>query len=91
MVRSAIYFVAQASQLLAESAMVEALSIVAEARMLAILEAGFDCGTGVATGTGTDCVVITAPHSRDRPRSQDCIQLWGRPLAKPCCPSAGRA
>ena len=60
-----INILARSSMPLSEPAMVEALSIVAEARTLAIVEAGHDCGTGIATGTGTDCIVIAAPHGPD--------------------------
>lgn len=48
---------------LAPAALVEALSLVVEARTLAILEAGY-CRQGQdapVTGTGTDCVVMSAP------------------------------
>ena len=43
-----------------ETAMYEALTIAAEARTLAIVEAGCVVTTGVATGTGTDCVAVAA-------------------------------
>lgn len=53
----------QLSAPLSEEALVEALSIAAEARTLAILEAGVASRrTGrPATGTGTDCIVVAAP------------------------------
>ena len=44
-----------------ETAMYEALTIAAEARTLAIVEAGRMVTTGVATGTGTDCIAIASP------------------------------
>lgn len=47
------------------AAMVEAVSIATEARTLAVVEAGYDCGSGVATGTGTDCIVIASPEGPD--------------------------
>ncbi len=47
---------------LTEAAMVEAISIVAEARTVAVLEGEHDCGTGIATGTGTDCIAVAAPR-----------------------------
>lgn len=37
------------------------MRIAAEARTLAILEAGLELAEGQATGTGTDCRVIAAP------------------------------
>ena len=51
----------QVSQPLADAALVELVSIVAQARTAAILEAGHDLPTGRATGTGTDCIAIAAP------------------------------
>lgn len=48
---------------LTEAALAEALSIVVEARTLAICEARY-CRAGThapVTGTGTDCVVVSAP------------------------------
>ena len=46
---------------LANHAMIEATSIIAQARTTAVIEAGFDLPTGVATGTGTDCIAIACP------------------------------
>lgn len=48
---------------LAEEALAEALALAAEARTLAVLEAGVrSLRSGLpATGTGTDCVVVAAP------------------------------
>lgn len=48
---------------LSGGAMVEALSIAAEARTAAVLEAriAFPAG-GLATGTGTDCILVAAPE-----------------------------
>lgn len=46
---------------LTDGAMVEALSIVVEARTAAILDAGPARGGAGITGTGTDCVVLAAP------------------------------
>lgn len=43
---------------LTEPAMIEALTIAAEARTAAILEAGLELPTGRATGTGTDCIAL---------------------------------
>jgi adenosylcobinamide amidohydrolase len=45
------------------AAMVEAMQIVAEARTLAVLEAGIKSvrSGAPATGTGTDCIAIAAP------------------------------
>jgi len=50
---------------LAGAAMVEAVQIAAEARALAVLEAGIKSvrSGAPATGTGTDCIAIAAPLS----------------------------
>lgn len=48
-------------------ALVEAMSIAAEARTAAIIDRGFDMPSGErATGTGTDCIVIAAPAGDER-------------------------
>lgn len=49
---------------LTRPAMIEALSIVAEARTTAVIEQGIALPQGVATGTGTDCIAIAAPAGR---------------------------
>lgn len=46
---------------LSDAALLEALSLVAEARTLAVIEAGLTLPTGIATGTGTDCITVAAP------------------------------
>lgn len=53
----------QTSRPLNECASIEALSLVAEARTLAVLEAHVAGGDGHAhaTGTGTDCIVVASP------------------------------
>ncbi|MCA0961261.1 adenosylcobinamide amidohydrolase [Salipiger bermudensis] len=43
------------------SALIEALSLVAEARTAAVLDADARLPTGPATGTGTDCIAVAAP------------------------------
>jgi adenosylcobinamide amidohydrolase len=55
----------QTSCPLSECASVEALSLVAEARTLAVLEArvASTVGHAIATGTGTDCIVVASPLS----------------------------
>ncbi|WP_312530157.1 adenosylcobinamide amidohydrolase [Paracoccus sp. (in: a-proteobacteria)] len=45
---------------LSPSAMIEALTIVAQARTAAIMAAGLRLPFGLATGTGTDCIVLAA-------------------------------
>jgi adenosylcobinamide amidohydrolase len=47
---------------LTDAARIEALSIAAQARTVAVMEAGLDLPTGRATGTGTDCIAIAAPQ-----------------------------
>lgn len=57
-----INLLAAVSARLSEAALVEAVSIAAEARTAAIIDAAWRTeGGGVATGTGTDCVVVAAP------------------------------
>jgi adenosylcobinamide amidohydrolase len=53
----------QTSCPLSEAASIEALSLVAEARTLAVLEArvASSIGHAIATGTGTDCIVVASP------------------------------
>lgn len=44
-----------------QCALLEVLSIASEARTTAVIETGYKLPTGVATGTGTDCIAIAAP------------------------------
>ena len=62
-----INLVCQLSFALSELALVEALSIAAEARTAAVLEAGLPSAASgaTATGTGTDCIVVAAPVARE--------------------------
>ncbi|GLK83987.1 adenosylcobinamide amidohydrolase [Ancylobacter defluvii] len=50
---------------LTEAALLEAASLVAQARTVAIMEAGYrrPGGRHAVTGTGTDCIVMAAPMS----------------------------
>lgn len=45
---------------LSDTAMIEALTIIAEARTAAVMDAGLPLPTGRATGTGTDCIALAA-------------------------------
>lgn len=49
-----------------QAALLEAMSIVVQARTAAVMDAGLTIATGVATGTGTDCVAVASPHGKDR-------------------------
>lgn len=49
-----------------EAALLEAMSIAVQARTAAVMDAGLALPTGVATGTGTDCVAV-ASHGGDTP------------------------
>jgi adenosylcobinamide amidohydrolase len=49
------------SRPLSDGALVEAISIVAEARTAAIIESRRPKGPPSITGTGTDCIVVAAP------------------------------
>ncbi|HEY1889107.1 MAG TPA: adenosylcobinamide amidohydrolase [Steroidobacteraceae bacterium] len=57
----------QTSVPLTDLAAMEALSIVAEARTVAVLEGGIrsTAGSGFASGTGTDCIAIASPRESD--------------------------
>ncbi|MEE4120324.1 MAG: adenosylcobinamide amidohydrolase [Paracoccaceae bacterium] len=46
---------------LTQAAQIEALSVAVQARTTAVTEAGHVVETGVATGTGTDCIVLACP------------------------------
>lgn len=46
---------------LTEAARLEALGIATQARTAAVMAAGMTLPTGLATGTGTDCIAIAAP------------------------------
>jgi adenosylcobinamide amidohydrolase len=46
---------------LTEAGLIEALSIAAEARTAAVMDAAWVLPTGRATGTGTDCIAMAAP------------------------------
>jgi adenosylcobinamide amidohydrolase len=60
---STINILLQTSCPLSECASLEALSLVAEARTLAVVEGQVPSGVGssFATGTGTDCIVVASP------------------------------
>lgn len=45
---------------LSDTALLEALSLAAEARTAAVMAAGLALVTGIATGTGTDCIAVAA-------------------------------
>lgn len=45
---------------LTDRAMIEALSIATQARTAAIAQIGMEISTGIATGTGTDCIALAA-------------------------------
>src|SRR5690606_18165415 len=49
---------------LSVAAHIEAMSIAAQARTAAIIELGLDVGGRAATGTGTDCIAVSAPHGQ---------------------------
>lgn len=56
---------------LSQAGLIEALTIIAEARTAAILDAALPLesaggtATGLATGTGTDCIAVAAPVGTD--------------------------
>lgn len=50
---------------LAPTALLEAMTIVAQARTAAMLDAGHEITNGRATGTGTDCIAVAAPDGAE--------------------------
>ncbi|MGC8201931.1 adenosylcobinamide amidohydrolase [Aliiroseovarius sp. PTFE2010] len=50
---------------LSQAGLIETLSIATQARTAAIMEAGLDLPTGIATGTGTDCIAVAAPQGAE--------------------------
>lgn len=46
---------------LSDAALLELLSIATQARTAAVMEAGHQLPSGLATGTGTDCIAVAAP------------------------------
>lgn len=46
---------------LTDAAMIEAVAMAAEAKTAAVIDVARSVPTGIATGTGTDCIVIAAP------------------------------
>ncbi|KPQ05913.1 MAG: adenosylcobinamide hydrolase CbiZ [Rhodobacteraceae bacterium HLUCCA12] len=50
---------------LSQTGLLEALSIATQARTAAIMDAGHKLASGVATGTGTDCIALAAPPGGD--------------------------
>ena len=51
---------------LGQPAMLEAMSIIAQARTAALIEHGPKLRTGQITGTGTDCIALAAPEGSER-------------------------
>lgn len=49
------------NQGLSQAGLLEAMSIAVEARTAAVMDTAFNLTTGIATGTGTDCVAVAAP------------------------------
>jgi len=46
---------------LSQTGLIEALSIATQARTAAVMDSGFHLPSGLATGTGTDCIAVAAP------------------------------
>lgn len=51
---------------LTEVAQLEAMSVVVQARTAAVIAAGMELATGIATGTGTDCVALACDTGAGR-------------------------
>lgn len=62
-----INILVQTSIPLSDPGAIEALSIAAEARTVAVLEGGVrsTAGPGIASGTGTDCIAVASPIGSD--------------------------
>lgn len=58
-----INILAHVSEPLSDAALVEAVSVIAQARTAAMLDAALLVDSGFATGTGTDCIVVGSPVS----------------------------
>lgn len=48
------------NEALSQTALIEMVSIAAQARTAAVMDAGVRVSSGVATGTGTDCIAVAA-------------------------------
>lgn len=68
-----INIAARLNRHLTQSAMLEAMTIIAEARTTAVLESGYqvmvDGKAMTATGTGTDCITLACTADADRPET----------------------
>ena len=53
---------AQVNVSLTEAGLLEAMSIIVQARTAAVMDANVPLRSGKATGTGTDCVAVAAPR-----------------------------
>ncbi len=51
---------------LTETAQLEALTIAVQARTAGVMAAGLTLATGIATGTGTDCIAVACPPGAGR-------------------------
>ena len=66
---------------LTQAALIEALSIATQARTAAVMDAQFNLPTGIATGTGTDCIAVAAPGRPTRP-SPACTPTSGAAIGR---------
>ncbi len=51
----------QADLALTQPALIEMMAIAVQARTVAVMQVGHQLPTGLATGTGTDCIAVAAP------------------------------
>jgi adenosylcobinamide amidohydrolase len=90
------------NQPLTRSAMAEALQIAVEARVAAVHDAGIKSiqSGGIATGTGTDCIVVAAPVADRSDRVNSIVycgkhtlpgELIGRVVMRSCATAIARA
>jgi adenosylcobinamide amidohydrolase len=79
------------SRPLTDGAMVEAISIVAEARTAAILESRRTQDGPAITGTGTDCIVVAAPPNGEPEPWAASTRRWGKRSGRRLTAPRGKA
>jgi len=73
------------NQPMTEGAYLETLSIVAQARTVAVIEADVERDGAPITGTGTDCIVVAAPSGRPHARYAGLHTAIGEAIGKSTC------
>jgi adenosylcobinamide amidohydrolase len=73
------------SQPMTEGAFLETLSIAAQARTVAVIEADVERDGALITGTGTDCIVVAAPCGEPSARYAGLHTAIGEAVGKSTC------